>query len=382
MLTLAAELHAEYAMSLVCPPSPSGDRLLARAQEMGLNTLPLEARGEREAGEQLSQWLRDQQVRIFHGHAGVAWEGHDGIRAAHSADVPRIVRTEHLPDLTVVFGTEELPDLVYSPYHLPDRRPGLHELIAMVGRHRADHLQLTGLVDRVICVSQAASDTFVKSGVPPDKLRVVRNGIRSRPPSSSRPEARERLGIPSHIGVVLTIARMIDVKGHFHLLEAVPGVVRRHPNAKFIWVGGGPLEDELRERVQLLGLDDWVHLAGQRNDVPDLMAAADLFVLPSLVEGLPLVVLEAMAAGLPVVGTRAPGTSEVIIDGVTGRLVPPGHLAGSGDVSALVDAILEPLQDPDLAARWGAAGQDLVEREFSAKRMARETADVYDELLY
>ena len=111
------------------------------------------------------------------------------------------------------------------------------------------------------------------------------------------------------------------------------------------------------------------------------MAAADLFALPSLVEGLPLVVLEAMAAGLPVVGTRVPGTSEVVIDGVTGRLVPPGRLAGCGEVAALAAAILETLQDPDLAARWGAAGQDLVEREFSAKRMARETADVYEELL-
>jgi glycosyltransferase involved in cell wall biosynthesis len=158
-------------------------------------------------------------------------------------------------------------------------------------------------------------------------------------------------------------------------------VLEQMPDAVFVWVGGGPLEAELRERVQTLGLEDSVRFAGQRNDVPDLMAAADLLVLPSLVEGLPLVVLEAMASGLPVVGTCVTGTSEAVVDDVTGRLVPPGRLTGPSDASELVAAISQVLQDPVRAARWGAAGRAMVERDFNAARMAAETAKVYQELL-
>jgi len=105
------------------------------------------------------------------------------------------------------------------------------------------------------------------------------------------------------------------------------------------------------------------------------MAAADLFVLPSLFEGLPLVALEAMAAGLPLVGTRVCGTAEVIVDGITGCLVE------ANDADALSEAILGTLARPELAARWGAAGRRHVAHQFSAARMARETAAVYEELL-
>ena len=381
MLTLADGLCADYTLSLVCPPSPSGEKLLARAAEMGLTTLPLEVRGGAEASTQLVDWLQQQQVRLFHNHAGVAWEGHDGVRAARAANVPSVIRTEHLPDLTAVFAVDELPDLVYGPYHRPERRLGLAQLTDMVAANRAEYRELIELVDRLICVSEAVRDSFLPSGIPENKTRVVRNGIAPKPSASDRPGARERTGIASDARVVLTIGRLIDVKGHDHLIDAVPLVVAQEPDTRFVWVGGGPLEQELRERVAALGMDGWVQFAGHRNDVPDLLAAADLFVLPSLVEGLPLVVLEAMTAGLPVVGTRVPGTSEIIVDGVTGRLVERGRLAGKGDPEALAAAILEPLQDRELAARWGAAGRRRVAAEFSAHRMARETAAVYEELL-
>jgi glycosyltransferase involved in cell wall biosynthesis len=149
----------------------------------------------------------------------------------------------------------------------------------------------------------------------------------------------------------------------------------------FLWVGTGPLEDELRERVRSRGLENWVWLAGSRSDVSDLMAAADVFLHASAVEGLPLVVLEAMAAGRPVVATHAPGTDEVVVDNVTGRLVGRARLDGSGDTDALAAAILQPLQDRELASAWGRAGRERVRREFSSERMARQTAEIYAELL-
>jgi glycosyltransferase involved in cell wall biosynthesis len=381
MLTLARQLQDRYALSLICPPSPSGLRLLDRAAQMGLATLPLEVRGARKADRCLADWISAQRVTIFHCHAGVAWEGHAGIRAARAADVPKVVRTEHLADLTSVFEVEQLPDLIYSPYHRNDCRLGRDELTAMVAKNRAAQQQVIELVDRLICVSAGVGDSFRRSGIPAEKMSVVRNGIQPLRPSGSADEARKRLDVGTRTKLVLTIGRLIDVKGHHYLLDAMPTVVARHQDVRFLWVGGGPLEQELRDRVRTLDLDDHVQIAGQRNDIPDLMAAADLLVLPSLVEGLPLVVLEAMAAGLPVVATRVCGTSETLVDGVTGRLVPPGRLGPGADGTALAAAILEVLQDDGLGERWGAAGRARLERDFTADRMAHETADVYERVL-
>ena len=381
MFTLAEELLDRFAVCFVCPPTPSGLRLLDRASDLGAVTLPLEVRGEPSASDELGQWLQHERVELFHCHAGVSWEGHAGIRAAHSVGVRRIVRTEHLAELTVVFRSEQLHDLIYSPYHHPDRRLGPEELAPLVDHHRAEYLGVAALADGVICVSEGVRDTFVAVGVPPQKLHVVRNGIKPRTSSASSGAVKERLGLDPSTRIILTIGRLIDVKGYPYLLEAVPAVVKQVPDVRFLWVGEGPLEDELRERVESLGLEDWVCFTGPRSDVPDLLVTADLLVMPSLVEGLPLGALEAMAAGLPIVGTRVCGTSEVIRDGVTGRLVPPGDLVESCDAADLADAILEPLEDPSLAAEWGANGRSLFQQEFTAERMARETADVYDVLL-
>jgi len=380
MLTLAAELRDDYALSLVCPPSPGGQQLLDRAADIGLEVLGLEVRDPGSAADQLGAWLCEQGVQLFHAHAGVAWEGHHAIPAARSAGVTGVVRTEHLADLTSVFRIDELPDLIHSPYHRDGARLDAEALTAMVESNRAEHRRRIELVDLVICVSAGVRSSFIASGVPVDKLRVVLNGIAPHAGGSAA-RARERLALDDAAQIVLTTGRMIDVKGHRHLLGAVPAVLEQIPDAVFVWVGGGPLEAELRDRVSRLGLEESVCFAGQRNDVPDLMAAAELLVLPSLVEGLPLVVLEAMAAGLPVVGTNVTGTNEAVVDDVTGRLVRPGRLAGPADASELAAAIIEVLEDPLRAAQWGAAGRERVERVLNAARMAAETAKVYHELL-
>jgi glycosyltransferase involved in cell wall biosynthesis len=342
MLTLAIDLQASYDLSFACPATSHGRPLLDRATQMGLPTLALAPDGQ--AGPELGRWLRRRRVQVFHGHAGIGWEGHGGIYAAREAGVPVVIRTEHLPYL------------ITKP----------HE--------RAGHRRLMQRVDRLICVSEHARVTFVKSGVPPEQLRVVRNGIHPRPARADRDGVRARLGLPSEAQLVLAVGRLTEQKGHRYLVEAAPRVIEQEPRAHLLVVGQGELADELRELVRVLGLEGSVHLVGQRPDVPELLAASDLFVLPSLFEGLPLVALEAMAAGRPVVGTRGCGTAEAVADGVTGRLVPPR------DSAALATAILEALEQPGLAARWGVAGRMRLEREFRAERMARETASVYEEV--
>ena len=147
------------------------------------------------------------------------------------------------------------------------------------------------------------------------------------------------------------------------------------PDAHFVWAGDGPLWDGVRQETERRGLAPHLHLAGRRSDVPALMAAADLFALPSRFEGLPLVVLEALAAGLPVIGTRVVGTEEAVLHGETGLLVPPEHPA------ALADALIGALRGPGRLRRWSAAARRDYQARWTARRMADDTAAVYDALL-
>jgi glycosyltransferase involved in cell wall biosynthesis len=345
LFDLAAELRRQYRIAFVCPPSRFGRPLLDRIRALGVETLPLEVRGEATARQRLAGWLQARRIEVFHGHAGSTWEGYEGIYAARAAGVRAVVRTEHLPDV--------LTDPV----------------------ERRSYYRLQQLVDRIICVSEGVRATFRQASVPAHRLRVVRNGISPRRVTPDRAGVRAGLGLPPDTLMVLTVARFYPQKGHCYLAEAAPYIVERVPNAHFIWVGEGEHQDELCQQVQALGLAGHVSFLGSRDDVPELMAAADLFVLPSLFEGLPLVVLEAMAADLPVVGTRVCGTSELIEDSVTGRLVE------ARDAMALASALIQALTQPSLRARWARAAQRRWQEEGSAARMARETAAVYDELL-
>ena len=124
-------------------------------------------------------------------------------------------------------------------------------------------------------------------------------------------------------------------KGHIHLITAASAVLPELPNLHLVLAGDGPLLEDVRAQVVAAGLSDRVHFLGTRRDVPALLAASDSFVLPSLWEGLPLALVEAMAGDLPVIATKVSGTEQVMVDGRTGWVVPPG------DASALADAMRE-----------------------------------------
>lgn len=345
MLTLAAQLVERYRILFVCPPGEKGDLFLKRAATIGCTALPLSVHGSRSATKTLHWWLHEMAVEIFHCHAGIGWEGHDGINAAHEYGVPVIVRTEHLP------------------YLLTDPH------------QQTEHKALLPFIDQFICVSEEAAKSFVAAGIPRQKLSVVRNGIEPKRVEPDRASIYAEFGLPATAQLVLTVARMTEQKGHRYLLAAIPQIIAAIPDAHFVWVGEGPLERDLQRQMKALAIHPpRLILAGRRQDVPELLAAADLFVLPSLFEGLPLVVLEAMATNVPIIGTRVCGTSETIIDGFSGRLVE------SQNSQALATAIIEALTKPSLTARWVHASRTRFEQEFSAARMADETAALYEAL--
>jgi glycosyltransferase involved in cell wall biosynthesis len=221
-------------------------------------------------------------------------------------------------------------------------------------------------------VSQGVAGRMRARGVPDRKIRVVGNGVDvDRLPAPTHPRLRGELVGSADRAVVLTIARLDAQKGLEYLLTAAADV----PNAVFVLVGEGREQPALEAKARMLGVADRVRFLGHRDDVPDLLAACDLFVLPSLYEGLPLSVLEAMASARPVVATAIAGTSEAVVHGETGLLVPPA------DPTGLAGAIRALLVDGALARRMGEAGRARVCREFSLRRMIDRVTEVYDELL-
>lgn len=336
MLALAHALKPECDSVIACPPSQGGSNLLDRAVGMGLG-----ARLLPDDDAASTAWLRRCGFAVLHIHAGIGWEGHGLAAMGRAAGVPAVVRTEHLPDV------------ITDPEQRRQHRSGL------------------AMVDRVICVSEATARSYRDTGVLADTIVVIHNGLDPKPAGRSRTAVRAALGLAADQPMLITPARLTAQKDHATLVAAVPAVLARHPRARFVLAGSGPLEDDIRRQAAALGVDGEIVLLGFRADVPDLLCAADILVLPSLFEGLPLTILEAMAASRPVIATDIGGTDEVVRDGETGTLVP------SGDPHRLAAAISAMIEDPSTAAEQGRAGRRRFEAQFTAARMAAETARLY-----
>lgn len=226
--------------------------------------------------------------------------------------------------------------------------------------------------DRVMGCSQALTSDLIRHGLSPRKALTVHNGIPFREEAvnpQERLQTRRELGIAPEDPVILVTARLAEQKGLTYLLDAMPAVWRGYPEARLLIAGEGPLAEMLAERAGRLG--DRIRLLGPRSDVPRLLAAADIYCLPSIDEGLPLALAEAMAEGLPAVATRVGGIPELIRDGVTGFLVP------ARDPERLAERLLLLLSNPGLRQRLGRAGRASVRAEFTLERMIGRFEEVY-----
>ena len=232
--------------------------------------------------------------------------------------------------------------------------------------------------DRVIAVSRCtAEDLTSRAGirVDPRKVTTILNGLDLDRVRSASAVARADLELGHAARVLTTVANFVPMKGHRWLLEAMPRILARFPDATLVLAGSGPGLEAARERVAAAGVAPRVRILGPRADGAGLLALSDVVVVPSVAaEGLPIVILEAFALGKPVVATRVGGIPEVIQDGETGLLVPPG------DPQALADAVSALLADPARAAAMGARAREAVRTGFSADGMVRQIERLYLEL--
>ena len=237
-------------------------------------------------------------------------------------------------------------------------------------------------VDWFIVVSEVLRRTLINTHkIPPDKVIKIYNGIEldeyspnGKEVRSQKSEVRREFGLAKDAPVIGAIGRMVWQKGFEYLIEAIPDIVRDVPDAKILFIGDGQLRKKLEALSKELGVRDNVIFTGFRSDIKEILSAIDILVIPSLLEGFPMITLEAMAMAKPIVATNIDGITEQITDGVNGILVLPK------DPSALAKAIIQVLNDKELARTMGLSARKKVEQDFSVGKMVAETEKAYQSL--
>jgi glycosyltransferase involved in cell wall biosynthesis len=236
------------------------------------------------------------------------------------------------------------------------------------------------LISGVIVPSQALKDEVVASGyIAPDSVEVIPIGIPSLSMESDRQRDREQLvsefDLPSDSIIAVTVGRFVEHKGHRYLVKAAPDIIEKYPAIRFLWLGDGPLEEELKQVIEENKLTDRFVFAGMRSDVPDLLSGADIMVHPSILEPFGIAVLEGMRAGLPVVASRVGGIPEVVSEGSTAILSEPLQ------PSSIEDAVCGLLGDRMTMKAMGEAGRERWSKNFRYEHMIDRVESHFQKLV-
>jgi glycosyltransferase involved in cell wall biosynthesis len=259
---------------------------------------------------------------------------------------------------------------------------GIPHVITMHGgRYYADRLRrrlalglAVTLSARTLAVSSPLADDLRRDLIAPaSRISMIANGVRSS--RRERPTLRAELRLRADDRLLVSIGNLYPVKGHEYLLEAIARLNDRHATVHLAIAGRGLLADTLAAHARDLGIGDRVHLLGLRSDVSAVLAAADIFVLPSLSEGLPLALLEAMFAGCPIVASDVGDIGRALDSGAAGLLVPPG------DAPALAAALDSLLGDPARAGELGGRAARRAAAEYDVRHMVRRYTAIYEEAL-
>jgi L-malate glycosyltransferase len=290
----------------------------------------------------LALLLRRDRPHILHTHTWSTLV--EGVLAAKLAGVPIIVHGEH--------GTVR-----------KESRPHVY----------TQRLFWRG-ADVVLTVSETLKQHLLKEiGFPAERIIAIQNGVDTErfQPHRDSASTRKELGLPVGGFIVGSVGRLVPVKNHVTLMRAVARVASRIPHVVLMLVGDGPLDGELKMLAQELGIADRVVFLGYRHEVPLLLTAMDVFVLPSLREGMPNALLEAMASGLPVIASKMGGASEIVRDGENGFLVCPT------DAGRLSQLIYQLSISRERCRAMGMEARRYVERDFKMEHMVNKYTNLY-----
>ena len=343
VVSLATRLDRRLFEPIVCCLAKRG----CLAEEIERAGIPLHVLGKKPGIDLRLLWrlyglIKRLQPDVIHTHlfTGNAW----GRMAGWLAGTRRIIASEHSVDLWKNM-VRRLVDraLAVATYKVVAKSEAIADFCRTV-EHIPEHKVLT-----------------IRNGI---DVSLYRNGY-------DRGVVRRSLGVQADAVLACSVGRLSPEKGHEVLLAAMKRVRDEIPSLRLLVVGDGPSRGELQRAIRAAGLDKCVRLLGYRADVPALLAAMDIFVLPSHREGMPLALLEAMAASLPAIATNVGGCCEVIESGQNGLLVPPGR------PDILAEAICCLAGDADLRRSFGSAASRTVEERFSIDRMVRQMEELY-----
>lgn len=297
--------------------------------------------------------LKSEDFAIVHTHNSKA--GILGRLAARWCRVPVIVHTMH----SCVFRYPNLNFFQRSFFYIIEK-------------------WTAGFTDKIIAISPTLETIFIESGIaPPEKIATIYSGIglESFRVATDLVQKKRSLGIAEGELVVGTVSRLAEGKGHKYIIQAIPLIVAQVPHVKFVFVGDGPARFELEDLADQLRVRDKIIFTGERNDVPELLQAFDIFCLVSLYEGMGRVILEAQAAGKPVVATKIGGIPDIVLENKTAFLIKPK------DSTGLADNLIRLLKDEKLRTEMSQAARGFIDYHFSLQKMVEDIMRVYNELL-
>ena len=348
-LVLPFAKRVQDELTVCCLKTTGGNLIEQELRRRGVDTVNLESRNlrDRHGYRRLVELVRERRYDLVHAHLTYS--------AIWSALLSR--RT----------GIPSVVSLHVAPTATKEQESSAVTRFGIDVKDRLMRFVVNRWSKRVIMVSAGLRAYYLeRGGLDPAKVRVVHNGIEverfRRDRAATRAALERDFGIPPGVKLAVAVSVLRPGKGIEVLLDAV----HRVPDTHFLIVGDGPK----REEWTALAKTDRVHWAGYRTDVHTLLSGCDLFVHPSLDDAFPTVLLEAMAASLPVVASNVGGIPEIVVEGVTGRLVPPG------DAQALADAIRD-----DALLRMGAAARERAEEHFSTEAWMERLQTVYAEVL-
>jgi glycosyltransferase involved in cell wall biosynthesis len=324
---------------ILCQPDSSLSRR-AVAEGIEVRTCTMKKSYDIRAIQYILKLIKDENINVINTHSGkdslLA-----GIAGRLSTRKPVIVRTRHLA----------LPITSKITYSV--------------------------LPHKVVTVSEYVRNYLIKKSIPMEKVTAIPTGIDTSrfDPERVNGKLKQELGLKPEIPLVGTIAILRKKKGHHILLDAIPLILEKIPDAVFVFAGDGPQKKNIADKIEDLGLTGRVFMLGLRKDIPDILKSIDIFVLPTLQEALGTSFIEAMAMEKPVIGADVGGVNEVIKEGINGYLVEPDN------PHALADAIIMALQDKEKLNIMGIEGRKIAEQNYTVEKMCEKMYALYSSLL-
>lgn len=292
----------------------------------------------------------------------------------------RALLREWQPHIVHIYGLKV--EALMAPLARWNRVPLIISAIRSANIHRRWYHQRLNrwtahYVDYWISNSQRGKEIHVaQTGVDPQRIKLHHQGIdlAKFDRIGNRQAVRSKLGVGERDLLIGTVANLRPMKGHKDIIDSIPFIIRRLPMVRFIFIGRDQMAGEIQRYAQARGVSDRIIFAGMQHDIPRLLSALDLFLLPSHREGISTAILEALAMRLPVIATSVGGLPEIIEDGITGILIKPQQ------PQEIVQAVIKLAKLPLLRLRLGQAGRLLIEQRFSLEPSIRSLEELYWEL--